>query len=274
MLSGKYTLILLLKKFERSKALETFILNGITFVAGTFTGLLNNVLTSKAKKWEYVLYILGASLLLVAGYSLLIDIKMNKYLSISAIIISIFYILFTYILLNYSSGSVRTKKLIPQVIEFTENARKDEIRLWGGDLSFFGNKVSDMDKNNQYIQLKSKSFDKILILCKKPNNIEIKKCYGKILLDFESSVEFKFYNDKSQDLHIRGRIKMKFTPDIFVALVYEKIDNDNYIIIEEDLSKYSNGSQIYIKLWEMSWANAEKLSTVEKNDFKDSLKEQ
>lgn len=249
---------------------DTHLISYITFVAGIFSGLLNNILTSKGKiaqKWQYILYVLGLILLFWGIYALYIDNEKYKILGCVAIIISLIHIIGSYYLLNLFDEIIKTSKLVPRVIEFTENAKSDEIRLWGGDLNFFGNSVLEMEKNEQYNQLKNKRFEKILILCKRPRNNESKKCYGKILNEFTEVVEFKFYNEiNSPDLHIRGRIKRKYSPDIFVALVYERVNSNSYKTIEEDITK-EGCNMIYVKIWEMSWKHADNLTDTEKHDL-------
>lgn len=248
---------------------STFI-TSLTFVAGVFFGLLNNVLTSKgnfSQKWQYVLYVLGSVLFVLGLFALSKDYETYKAVGWACIITSVVYTLGVYYLLNIFVGLIHASKLVPRVINFTENAKSDEIRLWGGDLNFFGASVIEMEANEQYKQLKNKKFDKILILCKKPKNNELKKCYGKIINDFKDAVEFKFYNEEtSPDLNIRGRIKRKYSPDIFVAFIYERIDSNRYKAIEEDMTK-QDCNMIYVKIWEMSWKHADYLSEIDKKNF-------
>lgn len=250
-----------------------FFLNIILFVGGGFVGLLNNILTTKggfSKKWQSLIYII-ATIAIILG---IIGIFLG-YLtySIAAIIIGLIDFFGSYFLLNKIDSTCKTKDLVPKVIKFTETAHKDEIRLWAGDLDFFGNDITEMENNSQYIQLKNKNFDKICILCKRPkiNDTKTIRRYGKMLTDFNDVVEFKFYNDSSPDLHIRGRIKRKLCPDVFVSLIYEKIDTNKYKTIEEDVTK-SDSSEVYLKIWDLSWRKAKVITINEINEYKASTK--
>jgi hypothetical protein len=169
-----------------------------------------------------------------------------------------------------SSDIIDTKKIKPKVIKFTQNAKGNEIYLLGGDLNFFGDEIENMDNDEQYKQLKQKNFDKILILCKKPAQEDKILCqrYGKILRDFAAKVELRFYNDNSQDAHIRGRIKWKLTPHIQQALIYERVENNKYRTKEEDITcEDANIGNPYILVWTLLWKYADKLSDEDKRSW-------
>jgi len=178
--------------------------------------------------------------------------------------------LFVAFLIHKNTNIIETKKIIPKVIKFTDDAKSDEICLLGGDLNFFGDDIANMDNDKQYKQLKEKDFDKLLILCKKPkqtDNILIQR-YGKILKDFSNKVEIRFYNEKSKDAHIRGRIKWKLSPHIQQALIYERIQKNQYRIKEEDIvCENANIGNPYVLIWDLLWENAEKLSDAEKDHW-------
>ena len=70
-------------------------------------------------------------------------------------------------------------ELAPKVNEFTKNSDKKNIRLLAGDLNFFGNAPSDMDKDAQYTCLKNENFRLIQILCFRPIDNTQKIRYGK-----------------------------------------------------------------------------------------------
>jgi uncharacterized membrane protein YeaQ/YmgE (transglycosylase-associated protein family) len=98
-----------------------------------------------------------------------------------------------------------TPELDPIVNTFTSNADSSDIKLFGGDLNFFGENPSQIDRNKQYTHLRSLGFRRVLILCETPANSTQKIRYGKILSELQGS-ELRFYNPESADLKVRGRI--------------------------------------------------------------------
>ncbi|MBZ0203273.1 MAG: hypothetical protein K8I03_09695 [Ignavibacteria bacterium] len=150
------------------------------------------------------------------------------------------------------------KEIDPVINSFTENSDKQEIKLFGGDLNFFGNGPGEMDLNKQYICLKSLGFNKVLILCSEPQNTTDNIRYGKILNDFKN-VEIRYYDPKKADLFIRGRLKT--IQGVTKLLIYTKVKKGLYRIIETDTAN-SNGA-LYNNIWELAWGLARKLSTTE-----------
>ena len=99
----------------------------------------------------------------------------------------------------------RTNELDPIINDFTLNSDHNEIKLFGGDLNFFGNGPSEMDKNSLYNHLRSLAFKKVSILCEIPSDTPTKIRYGKILQEMHG-IELRFYNPERQSSH-QGEIK-------------------------------------------------------------------
>lgn len=89
------------------------------------------------------------------------------------------------------------KKINQEIINFTKLAdTKQEIRLFGGDLNFFGNVIDNSILNNeQFLQLKEMDFHKIRVLCIQPNNEEDKLRLGFLQHEFGNKIQIKFFND-------------------------------------------------------------------------------
>lgn len=160
----------------------------------------------------------------------------------------------------------KTIELDPIVNDFTSNADKNEIKLFGGDLNFFGNTPAEMEKNEQYTHLRSLEFKKILILCESPKNSTQKTRYGKILVDMPYT-ELRFYHPEIADLRVRGRI-IKITA-VDKLLIYTKIKSGTYQAIETDTAN-STGAR-YIGIWNLVWSLAAKPSQSQIEEFKSLL---
>jgi hypothetical protein len=134
--------------------------------------------------------------------------------------------------------------------DYTNIADRNEIKLIGGDLNFFGLTPIDMDKNAQYSVLKQKNFNKILVLCEEPKSNDTKKRYGKILHDFVNVVELRFYNPNEADLRIRGRL---FSENgIEKLLIYSKVKPQKYKALATDTAN-ENGA-LYNNIWRLIWS--------------------
>lgn len=167
---------------------------------------------------------------------------------------------------------LKLKNIAPKIIQFTEDAKNDEICLLGGDLNFFG-EFDNMDENKQYRQLKEKEFNRILILCQRPKSINVQKRYGKILKDFTDVVEIRYYDNNAADKHIRGRIKWKLGSHIQQALIYQRIDKNRYQVKREDITcDDANLGTPYIYLWSFLWNNAKQMLENEKQNLLNLVK--
>jgi hypothetical protein len=141
-----------------------------------------------------------------------------------------------------------TDELNPIVNDWTSNADKQEIKLFGGDLNFFGDGPNQMDSNSQYVHLRGLRFRKVLILCEEPGDPSTKIRYGKILYDLEST-ELRFYKPPAADLKIRGRIIK--VQNVSRLLVYEKKGNRLYKPIQTDGGDSSGA--LYNAIWDLAW---------------------
>jgi hypothetical protein len=147
----------------------------------------------------------------------------------------------------------KSTELDTPVNKFTSNADKNDIKLFGGDLNFFGNSPSEIDNNSQYTHLKSLAFKKVSILCEAPHNQIQKIRYGKILHEIPY-VELRFYEPETADLKVRGRIIQ--VQGVTKLLMYTKIKSGIYQSLETDTAN-SNGV-LYNNIWELAWGLAQR----------------
>lgn len=246
-----------------------FFLAFASISLGAFFGALGNRLVTVNNKtnWKWAFYILGIVSIL-SGVIGCIFIKSESiflyYLTIILLISSgILLIFFTkkYIDIKYI---FKTSELYPIINKFTESSDRKAIRLFGGDLNFFGNEPTEMDKNEQYNFLKSLKFKSTLILCEEPGDTSTKIRYGKILQEL-NNVELRFYHPEEADLLIRGR--MKTISGVEKLLIYSKIESGKYHAIETDTAN-SNGA-LYNNIWKLIWSLATRLSSQQKTEYKD-----
>ncbi len=238
---------------------KEMLFNLVMLQIGTFFGLLGNILIGTgrlSKRWAIAFYGLSIAVALVTVIYMFID-RDFKIEHLITLFVSLVCIGSTWVLFN-SRMSYTTAQLNPKVIKFTEDAKKNVLKLFAGDLNFLGNTPTEMDSNGQYLQLKSMKFDQIEILCEKPEGLTTKARYGKILLDFNNTVTFKHYNQIATDFNIRGRIK-KVHPDIDKVLIYEKIHipdkGSEYRTVETDIN--NSDCHLYIRLWNLLWKNSD-----------------
>lgn len=156
-----------------------------------------------------------------------------------------------------------TDELNSIVNDWTSNADKQEIKLFGGDLNFFGEGPNQMDSNIQYVHLRGLRFKKILILCEEPSDPSTRIRYGKILYDMNST-ELRFYKPPKADLKIRGRIIT--VQNVSRLLVYEKKGHRLYKPIQTDGGDSSGA--LYNAIWDLAWD----LATPTSNEVVEALK--
>lgn len=237
-----------------------------TISLGAFLGALGNKLVTHNSQtgWKWAFYVLGI-LSIIFSVICIIFIKPLELIDYAYLIVlfttGIFLIIFTYKFLD-RKYIYKTSELDPIVNSFTTTADTTEIKLFGGDLNFFGNSPTDMDLNNQYNHLKSIAFKKISILCEMPVDISTKVRYGKILHDMKN-VELRFYNPNEADLRIRGRLKT--FQGVEKLLIYSKIEPKKYHAIETDTAN-SNGA-LYNNIWKLAWSLASRLNSKEKSEL-------
>jgi hypothetical protein len=222
---------------------------------GAFFGALGNKLVGDnySSNWKYAFYFL-AVLALAAGIVGLIvvqDKNMWDWITLITLIVSgpaVFA--FTFGVLDKKT-IYPSSDLNPVVNRFTEHADKSEIKLFGGDLDFFGKTPSDMDVNKQYSVLKSLNFKRVLILCEQPRDNSTRIRYGKIMHEI-SGAEIRFYHPDEADLRVRGR--MKKVDGVERVLIYSKQKSGYYEAIETD-SGNSKGA-MYGNIWYLVWTLA------------------
>jgi len=245
-------------------------LAGITM--GTFFGVAGNKLVSSNNltNLKWIFYFLGVTSIVVGVIFIVCFFKsLDLYGTISTITLivsGIALFILTYRILDIKY-IFRTKELAPIINNWTSNADHREIKLFGGDLSFFGNPFSEMNSDLQYTFLKSKNFSKISILCEEPKNNESRIRYGKII-DELSNVELKFYKPEEADLQIRGRLKT--LNGVAKLLVYFKIKSGKYQTIETDTANSSGA--LYNNIWDLTWSLARSPLTSEKEGFVKAFK--
>jgi len=160
----------------RSKIFAAKSANALYYVFYGFAALvLLSALLSMAIFYQYIFVtpdVFGISILIIAVLS-----------SIGLFFYSNKFLVF--------KNVYKAAKLDPIINKFTSDADKDEIKLFGGDLNFFGNDPSTIDKHPQYTHLKSLGFKKISILCETPITPTQIIRYGKILYEMPET-ELRF----------------------------------------------------------------------------------
>jgi hypothetical protein len=237
-----------------------------TVSLGAFLGAVGNRLVSinAQTNWKLAFYTLGVITILatILYFTLYFNSKFIDYLTVMMLLFSgILLLIFTYLVLD-KKFVYKTSELDPIINDFTSLADKTEIRLFGGDLNFFGNALIDMDQNKQYNHLKSLGFKKISVLYEEPRNSVTQIRYGKILYEM-NSVEMKFYNPDEADLLIRGR--MKTLNGVEKLMIYSKIESGKYQTIVTDTAN-SNGA-LYNNIWRLVWSLANKISNQQKSEY-------
>lgn len=237
-----------------------------TILIGTFLGTLGSQLVSKNSKtrWIYSFYIMGVAGIIYGSiyyhniYYYKVPLNTDEiYASFACIASGILLIIYT-LTTKQTALQYTLKDLNPIVNNFTNNADHQEIKLFGGDLNFFGNIIL-MDDNIQYKALKEKNFNKVSILCEEPQNDQTRIRYGKLLSEL-NGIQIKFYNPDTADLKIRGRIKT--IEGVTRVLMYSKTDvRDLYEALETDIAN-RNGVLIN-NIWNLVWSLARPIPELE-----------
>lgn len=247
------------------------MLSGSSVALGALLGVLRSKIFAikHATKLYYFFYIFSAAVFLfsviglIAFWNELIAVK--KYFDISIIIAALISSVGLFIITKkylHIKDTFKTPELDPIVNGFTSNADKNEIKLFGGDLNFFGNSPADIDINKQYTHLRGLAFKKISILCEAPTSQIQRIRYGKILSEMPGT-ELKFYFPDNADLRVRGRIIQ--VTGVNKLLMYTKIKSGVYQAIETDTGN-SNGA-LYNNIWELAWSLATKPSFQEIDSY-------
>lgn len=239
-----------------------------SIVIGAFLGALGNKLSTETGNWVWAFYITG---ILTTIISLILTMLIWNEISDWDFVIAFLPICGAGILLYYTITKIdvknifRTNDLHPIINKFTEIADKNEIKLFGGDLNFFGESVNQIDVNPQYTKLKSLRFNKVLIICEQPkdNDTSTKIRYGKILTEIPN-VELRFYNPDKADLRVRGRILK--VDGVSKLLMFNKLESKKYKTIETDTAN-SNGA-LYNNIWNLIWSLANRPEVSEMETYK------
>lgn len=250
----------------------TILLAVASICFGALLGVAGNKLIYSIENswWRYLFYALGIITFIYGGAlawlmrTTILDFsRIDLYAVVLALASGILMIAFTKRNLEVKS-IFTTNELDPIINDFTSKADKKEIKLFGGDLNFFGNAVSDMDSNKQYTHLRAQHFNHILILCESPKGkVETKIRYGKILKDMPNT-ELRFYNPDRADLKVRGRIiETQEGPRL---LMYTKVKSRVYRALETDIAN-SNGV-LYNNIWNLVWELAHKPDQSELDSYK------
>jgi hypothetical protein len=237
----------------------TILLALTTLNIGAILGAFRNKIIISTDKNNFHLFFYGFAIFVILTSMLCIIFYSKELFSPnwSGLIIVFTGIISSIILILFTKKHLVKKfiysieELNPIINNFTTNADKNNIRLFGGDLNFFGNSPNDMDNNSQYSYLKFLNFRKILILCEEPKDINTRLRYGKILSEIPIA-ELKYYHPQQADLRVRGRIKE--VNGVVKLLMYTKINNGKYKAIETDTAN-SNGA-LYGNIWDLVWSLA------------------
>lgn len=257
--------------------MDTTLTNLFLLLAGVFFGLLGNIMTSRNSnlKWIPLLfYSLGGLICLYSLYLIFSNWNLPDNSKISngflGIFISILYIVAVYYILNQKEKLYTPFELDPFIRKFTENSKVDTLKMIAGDLNFFGDNLDEMNNNEQFKQLTKLGFNKVQILCKKPNlnSLQSIQRYGKVLFDIEN-VELRFYTDTVQDIKLRGRFA-KYSPSVDAMSIYERINATHYRVIESNINNYD--CALFIRIFKLTWANAEIPSQNDINDWVNQYK--
>jgi hypothetical protein len=228
-----------------------------SLVIGAILGIIANKATSaKANsKWKFTYYIISALSEIVPIY-IIISLGLNKVFDSLYIIVgccaciispAILYLIARKHLIK--DDIYDTAQLDPIVNEFTSNADKTNIRLFGGDLNFFGRGPVEMRDNAQYKCLLNEEFRSIHVLCECPCDNQTRIRYTQILKDFSERIQLKFYHPDNADLKIRGRIKT--LNNVVHLLIYTKVGPRKYSAIETD--KANSHGALYDGIWDLVW---------------------
>ncbi|MEQ9297809.1 MAG: hypothetical protein RIF33_04560 [Cyclobacteriaceae bacterium] len=237
----------------------TILATTLSISTGILLGAIGNKLVSSKERsgWIFAFYILSLIVLLVPVYLVIVDFSTLKQwpqllLPFMTFAGGVGIFIFTKRILSVKD-IFKPDELTPKINELTEIADKSIIKLFGGDLDFFGSSPKEMDLNSQYSTLKAAGFNKIFIICETPgtNDTTTMVRYGKILTEI-SGVELKFYNPEQADLRVRGRILKQNGSDRL--LMFTKIASKRYKALETDTAD-STGA-LYGNLWDLIWSLA------------------
>jgi len=223
-----------------------------------------------------------------------------------AIVVSFIIIFIGLTVLGYLTTITSTPKwwMDEMIHKYTEKAATSSIiKIWGGDIDFFGDYNSLYPKKNiaynksykQLLELVSSRKVHVHILCTRPNTEPDKKRIGYLAKNL-SNVKFSFYKSDTDECTLcefmdRCRscpdsfylkkccvIFKRYCPDLkFRGRTIEQNNGANYTFVAnwrrsgkvfEKIKIYSPDSRegnFYLKLWEHLWNNAEKYRSATDN---------
>lgn len=224
-----------------------------------FGALRSKLLVSKTdNKLHYAIYGVSIIVVLIVLFSYVLNFSefMSPFhwyantISLLALLSSIALALFTKKYLVHKS-IYKVEELDPIINDFTSMADRSDIKLFGGDLNFFGNTPSQMDTNSQYNHLKSTRFNSVYILCEVPDDSITQIRYGKLFNEIPN-LKMRYYYPQEADLRVRGRIiKVDGSSKL---LMYTKHSHGKYRALETDTA--NSGGALYNNIWDLAWSLA------------------
>lgn len=229
---------------------STLFVPFLTFTAGTFISQIENLIAPhKASEKQIKDYLYYFPVLPGAFLFFYFSVYNEVFYLTSTVLVLVIYLSMPRIFNMYCKKELGLsgEKLEELAIDFTKNCKKEHITLIGGDFDFLGETPEKMNQNSQFKDLKQKKSDQIHIICKNPNSIENKICYGKMIKEF-SNVKISIY-DKNLDPKIRGKMyESKFGPN-GILFFYRNAHNGNYIQINTE--KDTHLRKHYLNIWEI-----------------------
>jgi hypothetical protein len=251
--------------------LFTYLFSIFALALGAFLGLLGNRLIAVQERsgWKWAFYIFGGLAIAFALIAMSYRAKANAWkteeiiMMVLVVVAGAFIIWITRIFLEIKNV-FSIAELNPIINRFTKLGDRNNIKLFGGDLNFFGNSTPEIDQNSQYMELRALNFNRVQILCEEPQSQHTKMRYGKILTDI-AHVELRFYEPQTADLRVRGRlIKVNGVDKL---LMYTKDKPGFYKALETDTAN-SNGA-LYNNIWELVWSLAVQPTLQERQSYID-----
>jgi hypothetical protein len=163
------------------------------------TFLSANTKISKIRKSGYIFCVFLTLIILTKFIYNIVNVQFTFAIVLLMISSLIYYFIIT------SSDVISRSKIDKMIQKFTTQALwNKDIKLFGGDLNFFGNvKSNTIIRNKQLLQLINMKFTNIKVLCIKPNGIindeEDMLRLGFLVKTFNDKIKIKFFIDKKCD---------------------------------------------------------------------------
>jgi hypothetical protein len=251
--------------------LDNVALSSWFLIVGVFFGFFANILVSRQSykfKWMSLFYGLGVASLLCCLWAALSP-SYHHRLAWIGCLISLVYIPALHII-THPKRRFTKQELTPKIIEWTDDADDDLLRLFFGDINCFGETPCAIDDDQQYQQLRRLRFRRLHILCERPTSQAQKVIYGKLLTDFNEAAEMKHYNKNgARDLGIRGRIKKCGEAKVDRVQLYKGIrigGKKQWEPVEHDVQQAD--CALYVNIWNSLWDNADSSAATEVLEWK------